>query len=147
MGNALQSLDGALVTEEVSAEEAVLILWLQPGEGSALKKILSRHAILAGLHLSRKSGALSLDACELPVLSRPDGGSVRRLPLHEINGAMQKVLERVKARLKSQQDRHPLLGAMAGQLYLTVFETGSEPVGPGWNVGFAGRRYALGEGD
>lgn len=146
MGKAVQGLDGALLTEEVSGEEAVLILWLQPGEGSALKKILSRHVILAGLHLTSKSGALRLDASEFPDLSRPDGRPARRLPLQEINDPMQRVLERVKARLKSQQDRHPVLGAMTGQLYLTIFETGSEPVGPGWSVGFAGRRYALGEG-
>lgn len=138
-----QRLGGVLMTDERSASEAVMIMWLAAGDDSALATALEHQVIIGAIHISRGVLGLEFDGTRVPVLAAPGGIAMERLA--ELPDSTQSVLRRLKARLKSGEENaiSAVMGALADHLAFFVFEKGDEPIGPGWTLDYAGRTYPL----
>jgi len=140
-----QRLGGVLMTDQRSASEAVMILWLTAGTDSALAAILEREVIIGAIHISRGEMGLQFDATSVPVLAAPGGVAVEQLDGDALSEGIQSVLRRLKARLKSGEENavSTVMGVLADQLAFFVFDKGDEVIGPGWTLDYAGRTYPL----
>ncbi len=138
-----QRLGGVLMTDERSASEAVMIMWLAAGDDSALAATLDHQVIIGAIHFSRGVLGLEFDGTSIPVLAAPGGIAMERLDA--LSDSTQSVLRRLKVRLKSGEENavSAVMGALADHLTFFVFEKGEEPIGPGWTVDYAGRTYPL----
>jgi|GEM_PF-1467524 len=139
-----QRLGGVLMTDQRSASEAVMIMWLAAAEDSALAPVLDRHVIIGALHISRGAAGLEFDADSIPLLS-VDGAPMTLLEGPDLTEKMHSVLRRLRARLKSREAsaETAVLGALADRLGFFIYETGAEAVGAGWTVDYAGRTYPM----
>jgi len=145
VSDSAQRLGGVLMTDERSASEAVMILWLTAGADSALAAVLQREVIIGAIHISRGAQGLKFDATSVPVLAAPGGAAVEQLEVGALSEGIQSVLRRLKSRLKSGEDNavSSVMGALADQLTFFVFDKGDEAIGPGWTLDYAGRTYPL----
>lgn len=144
-GETAQRLGGVLMTDERSASEAVMIMWLAAGEESALAPALDQQIIIGAIHISRGVQGLEFDGTSVPVLAAPGGVAMARLDSADLSDSTQSVLRRLKARLKSGEENAvaAVMGALTDHLAFFVFAKGGEPIGPGWTVDYAGRSYPL----
>jgi hypothetical protein len=140
-----QRLGGVLLTDERSASEAVMIMWLAAGDDSALAAALEHQLIVGAVHISRTAQGVKFDGTSVPVLAAPGGIAVERLDEADLSENTQNVLRRLKARLKSGEENAiaAVMGVLADHLAFFVFAKGSEPIGAGWTVDYAGRTYPL----
>lgn len=139
-----QRLGGVLMTDQRSASEAVMIMWLAASQDSALAPALDRHVIIGALHISRGETGLEFDTESIPLLS-VDGAPMTLLEGPDLTEQMNSVLRRLRARLKSREAsaETAVLGALADRLVFYIYEVGDEAVGPGWTVDYAGRTYPM----
>lgn len=139
-----QRLDGVLMTDQRSASEAVMIMWLGATGDSALTPVLNRHVIFGVVRLFRAENGLNFDIGSPPVLKAPGGTVMARLEGSDLTDEMLNVLQRLRTKLKSREMADAGLWAtLADQLSFHVFEKGDEPVGPGWTLDYAGRAYPV----
>jgi hypothetical protein len=140
-----QRLGGVLMTDERSASEAVMIMWLAAGDDSALAAALERQVIIGAVHISRGAEGLTFDSTNVPVLAAPGGVAMEKLDGTDLSDSTQSVLRRLKIRLRSGEENTvaAVIGAVADHLAFFVFDKGGEPIGPGWTVDYAGRTYPL----
>ena len=139
-----QRLDGVLMTDQRSASEAVMIMWLGATGDSALTPVLNRHVIFGVVRLFRGESGLNFDIGSPPVLKAPGGIVMARLDAPDLTDEMQNVLQRLRTRLKSREAPDAgLWAALADQLSFHIFEKGEDPVGPGWTLDYAGRTYPV----
>lgn len=136
-----ERLGGVLLTDERSASEAVMILWLEPDVQSSLYAVAGQHIIIGAMHVSQGAGGLQFDSTSRPVLTGPGG---QRAPGVEPLGAdLADVIGKVKTHLKSRQGAAAALAPLADQFGFFVFDKGGIPAGQGWSLDYAGRTYVI----
>lgn len=140
-----QRLGGVLMTDQRSASEAVMMMWLAAGDDSALATVLDRHVIVGVLHIIKGTSGLDFDTDSVPVLKAPGGITMARLEGPDLTPEIEVVLERLKSRLKSREAAGgaAILGALADRFAFFIFEVGDQMVGQGWTADYAGRVYPV----
>jgi hypothetical protein len=139
-------LGGVAITDQRSADEAVMIMWLVPASGSdeQLLAVLERHVIVGVLHIRREAKGLSFDSSGTPILMPPDGMPVMPLAEAAMSTKMRGVLDRLRKRLSRPADGEiAALSGFAEKMAFHIFEKGEAVIGPGWTLDYAGRAYPL----
>jgi len=140
-----QRLGGALLMDQRSAREVVMLIWLRPlsEDDYLVRRILPRHVIVGALHITREPGnGVLVDTDNTPLLRDPVGRGISYLGGDALTKDMRKVLARLKQHLKTPQSDAAMatLGGFADLLGFYVFERG---LGPGWMLDYAARTYPM----
>lgn len=142
-----QRLDGGLITDQRSADEAVIIMWLVPVDetGETLDRAVTQHVIVGVLHICRGAGSgMEFNGKEMPLLTSPLGISMLPVRESDVGEELQGLVERLRKRLsRPQTDGMAVLNGVASHFNIHVFKKGEGTVGASWALNFAGRHYPL----